>query len=371
MKTSDKRERRRQEKNEDGEEAEEEDATALVGGRPKVNLMGMRRQNAAAEGKRKSQARAAFPASDLLSCLSEFLASRNVINRTERYEKIDDDDERRRRARVRETDLRQAASCFEYPRLHAKWQPAASQPSGGYPATRMPALAFRQAERVKRFEQCDRWDRHGGKQGVGRLLSDALSGRRGNRLAALLRLLRAPVVLAAMFSLGLAISLITLYTLSFHHCQARASLALVRAMPGGGGGGGPFPESKAGGSRINRNNNSETPTEALVTVETECGSYQGRPEGGALKFRGVAYASPPVGSRRWQKPRPIWLDEGLCSRGGVGSRWAEQVGREHCVQLSPFDHRVSGSEDCLYLDIYTPALRLNQSDGPNSAQVSE
>jgi hypothetical protein len=296
--------------------------------------------------------------SDLLGRLSEFLASRNVINQTERYEKIGAAPRRQRGGRVRETDLRQPAGRFACPQLQSKWPGAGQRTNrdGAWEA----AGAGATAERVKKFDHCDRWNQKG-KREIGRLLADLLSGRQGNRLIPLLKLLRAPVVLAALFSFGLAVSLIVLYTLSFHHCQTQRLIEapIVESL-----GRRPDGQPARAPMHADRNGDSET-SERSVTVQTECGSYEGRPEGGALKFRGIAYASPPVGPRRWRKPRPIWLDEALCPRD---SRWPEQVARGHCVQLSPFNHRVSGSEDCLYLDIYTPA-RLNQSDA-KSLQVS-
>jgi hypothetical protein len=348
-------------------------------------------------------------ANRLLSCLGEFLASRNVIELpASRYEKISDE-QAAAPATCRRQALRSSragplwthhhSSCFECLPAHlheiqtgaGKWRP--SHQGGGQHNARGPRS--RQAERVKKFDHhqhhqsADKWWRQShrtptGKHAIGSLLADLLSGRHRNRLAALAHLLRAPIVLAALFSFALAISLFVLYTLSFHHCQT----SLVDRRPAAlSAAGSPEPDDALSGRMrplpdanrqlvaaarlLSPTIDSETSTggggPSSVRVKTDCGYYEGQPEGGALKFKGIAYASPPVGSRRWQKPRPIWLDEQLCS---AGSRWPGQAAGEHCVQMSPFNHRVSGSEDCLYLDVFTPARLADNESDTETVQVS-
>jgi para-nitrobenzyl esterase len=69
--------------------------------------------------------------------------------------------------------------------------------------------------------------------------------------------------------------------------------------------------------------------------------------GGAVdEFLGIPYAAPPVGALRWQPPQPAarW----------TGVRDATKFA-PHCAQLaSPFG-QASTSEDCLYLNVFTPA----------------
>lgn len=71
------------------------------------------------------------------------------------------------------------------------------------------------------------------------------------------------------------------------------------------------------------------------------------------EFKGIPYAVPPTGNRRWKPPEP--------AGGWEGERLAINYGPD-CVQ-SPytsdsFYHRPSRplSEDCLYLNIWTPTL---------------
>ena len=82
------------------------------------------------------------------------------------------------------------------------------------------------------------------------------------------------------------------------------------------------------------------------------GSIRGRltADGGAA-FKGVPFARPPLGELRWREPQPVEPWEGLRDT----SRF-----RAACTQLSEGWnlHDVTGSsEDCLYLNVWTPALR--------------
>jgi len=70
---------------------------------------------------------------------------------------------------------------------------------------------------------------------------------------------------------------------------------------------------------------------------------------GIRTFLGIPYAAPPVGALRWKAPEPPakW----------TGIRKADKFGN-HCMQTTPFADMVfqsPESEDCLYLNVYTPA----------------
>ncbi|XP_052241317.1 para-nitrobenzyl esterase-like [Dreissena polymorpha] len=95
-----------------------------------------------------------------------------------------------------------------------------------------------------------------------------------------------------------------------------------------------------------------------VTVRTECGSVSGFQKDEAYSFRGIPYASPPTGSRRWQPPEPLSPKTGNCWRGIFP---AKSYGNT-CFQINPDDHTtLIGSEDCLYLNVLTPSLDTNAS----------
>ncbi len=71
---------------------------------------------------------------------------------------------------------------------------------------------------------------------------------------------------------------------------------------------------------------------------------------GVRPFKGIPFAAPPLGERRWKEPQAV--------AGWQGVRAAVQFG-PRCMQLPIFSDmkfRSSGmSEDCLYLNVWTPA----------------
>ena len=62
-------------------------------------------------------------------------------------------------------------------------------------------------------------------------------------------------------------------------------------------------------------------------------------------FLGIPYAAPPVGARRWQPPAPHAPWTAPLDASAYGNRCAQAP--------SPFGE-TSGSEDCLFLNVYTP-----------------
>jgi len=85
------------------------------------------------------------------------------------------------------------------------------------------------------------------------------------------------------------------------------------------------------------------------------GAVRGLADGAVDEFLGIPYAAPPVGALRWQPPQPA------ASWSGV--RDATQFA-PHCPQLpSPFG-QASTSEDCLYLNVFTPSHKQAGSHFP-------
>jgi para-nitrobenzyl esterase len=89
-----------------------------------------------------------------------------------------------------------------------------------------------------------------------------------------------------------------------------------------------------------------------LAVKTEQGKVLGKTinDGKVKAFLGLPYAAPPVGDLRWKAPEPPakW----------TGERDATKFGA-HCAQGHVFDDMVfqdaGDSEDCLFLNVYTPA----------------
>src|ERR1700722_603078 len=78
---------------------------------------------------------------------------------------------------------------------------------------------------------------------------------------------------------------------------------------------------------------------------TANGAVRGLTVSNSNEFLGIPYAAPPVGALRWQPPQP--------AASWAGVRDATKFA-PHCPQLaSPFG-QASTSEDCLYLNVFTP-----------------
>ncbi|MEN0062434.1 MAG: carboxylesterase family protein [Myxococcota bacterium] len=89
-----------------------------------------------------------------------------------------------------------------------------------------------------------------------------------------------------------------------------------------------------------------TETESAGFVVTSLGAVRGqRQDNGAWSFRGIPFAEPPTGSRRWTAPEPLtcFPDQPLD---------ADALGAK-CAQRNLFGQE-EGSEDCLTLNVWAP-----------------
>jgi para-nitrobenzyl esterase len=82
-----------------------------------------------------------------------------------------------------------------------------------------------------------------------------------------------------------------------------------------------------------------------VELQTPNGRLQGYIDEQVENYLGVPYAQPPVGELRWRAPQPVQAWDGL--------RNAQQNSAV-CVQFSPISGSVTGEEDCLYVNVWTP-----------------
>src|SRR5665213_2820447 len=84
-------------------------------------------------------------------------------------------------------------------------------------------------------------------------------------------------------------------------------------------------------------------------VSTTDGMLQGINQRGATAYLGVPFAAAPVGDLRWRAPRKLSHRQGL--------RLADHVGNS-CMQEQSADTagQTTLSEDCLYLNIWAPAV---------------
>ncbi|WP_198354299.1 carboxylesterase/lipase family protein [Sphingomonas sp. MA1305] len=89
------------------------------------------------------------------------------------------------------------------------------------------------------------------------------------------------------------------------------------------------------------------------TVSVEGGALQGVVEAADPQvriFRGIPYAVAPVGALRWQAPRPAAHWSGVRAADTFGPRCMQQPLFSDMMFRSP-----APSEDCLYLNVWTPA----------------
>ncbi|MFI7553824.1 carboxylesterase/lipase family protein [Micromonospora sediminimaris] len=100
--------------------------------------------------------------------------------------------------------------------------------------------------------------------------------------------------------------------------------------------------------------NSRSLTDPIV--RTTCGKLEGSKEAGLFVFRGVPYAEPPVGDRRWLPPEPKKRWQGVRPAKAFGAV-APQHGKPP-TEFSAAYLTVPGerSEDCLFLNVWTPGL---------------
>jgi para-nitrobenzyl esterase len=91
------------------------------------------------------------------------------------------------------------------------------------------------------------------------------------------------------------------------------------------------------------------------TVRTDDGAVRGMTAGTVDEFLGIPYAAPPTGNLRWRPPQPPPEWQGV--------RDATQFAPSCPQPPSPFAPAGSFSEDCLYLNVYTPVLHSDDEDG--------
>ncbi|MDC1150740.1 carboxylesterase family protein [Gammaproteobacteria bacterium] len=96
--------------------------------------------------------------------------------------------------------------------------------------------------------------------------------------------------------------------------------------------------------------------EHLDYISTTSGYIKGHIENKVINYDDIPYAKPPVGSLRWKAPRQLnEPDQILQSKNG-----------NHCIQEpssmggAPGKGIITGTEDCLYLDIKTPIRNDSQ-----------
>lgn len=85
---------------------------------------------------------------------------------------------------------------------------------------------------------------------------------------------------------------------------------------------------------------------ARPVVVTDDGPVRGTTTAAVQQFLGLRYAAPPTGDLRWQPPQPAARHRGVLDASAYAP---------HCPQnASPYGSATNTSEDCLFLNVFTP-----------------
>lgn len=90
-----------------------------------------------------------------------------------------------------------------------------------------------------------------------------------------------------------------------------------------------------------------------ATIDT--GGVRGTTDAAVVAFKGIPFAAPPVGARRWQPPQPV--------QAWSGVRDAKAYGPDCMQEPFPGDAAPLGvppAEDCLYLNVWRPAAEAKK-----------
>jgi len=99
-----------------------------------------------------------------------------------------------------------------------------------------------------------------------------------------------------------------------------------------------------------QSNDPENTPAQITRAEVTGGTVAGEAAEGLSMFKGIPFAAPPVGERRWRAPAPVVPWSGVREASSFGAA---------CMQAEPMLRQMGStqpmSEDCLFLDVWTPA----------------
>ena len=95
------------------------------------------------------------------------------------------------------------------------------------------------------------------------------------------------------------------------------------------------------------------------TVHIESGLVQGIPgnDSRISAFLGIPYVAPPVGDLRWREPQPVPAWSGVRKADHFSASCMQHISGERLPWTREFLAQFPISEDCLYLNVWTPEIR--------------
>ena len=88
------------------------------------------------------------------------------------------------------------------------------------------------------------------------------------------------------------------------------------------------------------------------TVKVEGGMISGTTAEGVRSYKGIPFAAPPTGDRRWKAPQPVISWEGVRACDTFGPECPQAPYPAGSIYARPAEKQ---SEDCLYLNVWTAA----------------
>jgi para-nitrobenzyl esterase len=96
-------------------------------------------------------------------------------------------------------------------------------------------------------------------------------------------------------------------------------------------------------------------TAQIAQARVTGGIVAGTSADGISQFKGVPFAAPPTGELRWKAPHPVTPWSGIRQTVAFAPACLQEPGLAN--RMAP---GVSLSEDCLYLDVWTPATKSGE-----------
>ena len=92
---------------------------------------------------------------------------------------------------------------------------------------------------------------------------------------------------------------------------------------------------------------------ASTVVQTDAGLVSGFQQDGLRVFHGIPFAAPPTGELRWRPPAPVTPWDGVKETTEYSATCPQRVSSDK--NPSSGSQTLNMSEDCLYLNVWTPA----------------